>query len=956
MKICPQCNIEYQDNMKFCPECGSKLEYKPNVCPNCGTKYKGYQKFCVECGTKLEMTSEGNLYQKQFSSEIEELCKKGVDYCDKAQNGNDYKKALVYLNKAAEAGHPKAMYYLGLCYEEGSGVEVDFEKSFNWYSKAAKENYIDAQLSLGYCYYLGDGVEVDYEEAIVWFSKAAEAGKTEALEWLGRCSLELDEIDKAIEWYTQSVEVGSVDGMVSLGDIYSDNNEYNKAIEWYYKAAEAGSTDALGRLKDLSDEGLFDNNIIMELVAKMSESCDVEKLVKIGDINYQEGNIEKAIDLYNQAANFGSGYAQCRLGDIYYVIGDFKKAINCYDLASNWYDSNHSNDYILGECYRKKGDCLFELRNYPQAINCYQEATKHHGSISFLRLGDLYLLGIGVERKYDEAYGFYKKCIEKDKYNFEAQDHLKRIYDQNGNVNQDVFEGFEIQFIYNNIFNNHYSISVEKYEKAAEKGDPKAQYELAKLYFHGKGIHWDINQASELFRKAAKQYWKLAEDGDRNAQLIVGDCICYGETSEDLRAKSHHWYKLAAEAGLPEAQFALGNAYKNGIGSKIHITKAVQWYEKASQAGNIESKFALGKMYSDYLTCKQLGIKEDYRKSFPLFKSAAESGHSKAQYELARHYEKGYGVTKNVVLAYNWYKQSYENGEFDSYKQMERLRKDHPNISMESQRSLDHTLDQSGNILKVKTENTAIDRCIPNVFFIKAVNFDITYPDGNRQQTACGEGGMPSWTGTGFLLSDGRFVTARHVVEAWAFPSGSGQVDEAMVALNLVANNGGKVVAKFEALSSNGTKIQFSSDQCVINHRNDRVQLTEKGAKMVVARMSYDDTDYAYFHSGHTSGLGFNVSASTTLAMRTELVVLGFPLGIGANSATDISPIYGSGIVAKTGLQNGVILTTDTNYEQGNSGGPVFITNSNGDLEVIGLVSAGAGRTMGFIVPIAAVK
>ena len=80
MKICPQCDIECQDNMKFCPECGSKLEHKPNVCPNCGTKYKGYQKFCVECGTKLEMTSEGNLYQKQFSSEIEELCKKGIEY------------------------------------------------------------------------------------------------------------------------------------------------------------------------------------------------------------------------------------------------------------------------------------------------------------------------------------------------------------------------------------------------------------------------------------------------------------------------------------------------------------------------------------------------------------------------------------------------------------------------------------------------------------------------------------------------------------------------------------------------------------------------------------------------------------------------------------------------------------------------------------------------------------
>lgn len=123
---------------------------------------------------------------------------------------------------------------------------------------------------------------------------------------------------------------------------------------------------------------------------------------------------------------------------------------------------------------------------------------------------------------------------------------------------------------------------------------------------------------------------------------------------------------------------------------------------------------------------------------------------------------------------------------------------------------------------------------------------------------------------------------------------------------------------------------------------------------MVIATL--DNTDYAYFRSGRSEGLPFNTMLSTNLLRGTKLEVLGFPLGLGANSATDINPIYGSGIVAVNGLQNGVILTTDTNYEQGNSGGPVFKANVNGVLEVIGLVSAGAGRVTGFIVPIAAVK
>lgn len=104
------------------------------------------------------------------------------------------------------------------------------------------------------------------------------------------------------------------------------------------------------------------------------------------------------------------------------------------------------------------------------------------------------------------------------------------------------------------------------------------------------------------------------------------------------------------------------------------------------------------------------------------------------------------------------------------------------------------------------------------------------------------------------------------------------------------------------------------------------------------------------------SGLPYNSTKSTQLERGTKLTVLGFPLGLGANAVDDINPIYGSGIVAAPGLNQNVILTTDTNYEQGNSGGPVFYTDENGRLVVIGIVSAGAGRVTGFVVPISAIR
>ena len=85
------------------------------------------------------------------------------------------------------------------------------------------------------------------------------------------------------------------------------------------------------------------------------------------------------------------------------------------------------------------------------------------------------------------------------------------------------------------------------------------------------------------------------------------------------------------------------------------------------------------------------------------------------------------------------------------------------------------------------------------------------------------------------------------------------------------------------------------------------------------------------------------------------MIILGYPLGLGSSSS-GVKPSYSSAEVARDGLADGgYILTTSTGFEHGNSGGPVFVER-NGKKVVIGIVSAGAGRSTGFVVPIAVVK
>ena len=251
-------------------------------------------------------------------------------------------------------------------------------------------------------------------------------------------------------------------------------------------------------------------------------------------------------------------------------------------------------------------------------------------------------------------------------------------------------------------------------------------------------------------------------------------------------------------------------------------------------------------------------------------------------------------------------------------------------------------------------DNEAINSCLPNIFFIYSTHIDVILPNGERGTVQCGEKGAPSWSGTGFCLDNGMFVTARHVVESWYYWNSGGNVDETMAQLNCIANNGGKVVAHFNAISSSGTKLQLTSQQFTCNRSKDRIGNLDDGSKISLAPIG--NTDFAYCRVSQRNGLKFNPAASTQLERGTRLTVLGFPLGLGAESPSKINPIYGSGIISVSGLQKGLILTTDTNYEHGSSGGPVFYTDENGQLSVIGIVSAGAGRNTGFIVPIQVIQ
>ena len=63
---------------------------------------------------------------------------------------------------------------IGICYEEGDGINVDKEKAVEYYRKSAEKGNTTAQYRLGLCYENGIGVAKDIYWAKTWYEKAAD--------------------------------------------------------------------------------------------------------------------------------------------------------------------------------------------------------------------------------------------------------------------------------------------------------------------------------------------------------------------------------------------------------------------------------------------------------------------------------------------------------------------------------------------------------------------------------------------------------------------------------------------------------------------------------------------------------------------------------------------------------------------------------------------------------------
>ena len=260
--------------------------------------------------------------------------------------------------------------------------------------------------------------------------------------------------------------------------------------------------------------------------------------------------------------------------------------------------------------------------------------------------------------------------------------------------------------------------AVKWYHKAAENGDPFAQFELSLRYEYGWGVSRNNEDAIKWHNKASfhfstfagykrfgwlpRSYEEVAQEIEgtiewyraavkRNyptAQFRLAKLYEYGWGVPQDDEKAVRWYHTAAKHGdadalfelalrhdhgsrkwhgkstqqdYTSAQYRLGMKYSFGTGVTQSHSEAVKWYRKAAEQDHVGAQYALGWAYY-----KGEGVHQDYGEAFKWYQKAAEQGDSGSQYRLGVMYENGEGVAQDYVASYIWYHLASQAHEFES--------------------------------------------------------------------------------------------------------------------------------------------------------------------------------------------------------------------------------------------------------------------------------------------------
>jgi len=161
-------------------------------------------------------------------------------------------------------------------------------------------------------------------------------------------------------------------------------------------------------------------------------------------------------------------------------------------------------------------------------------------------------------------------------------------------------------------------------------------------------------------------------------------------------------FKPLAEIGDPNAEVNLGNLYLRGLGVEENPAEAFKWFKRAADQGNVKGEGKTAMMYF-----YGLGTPKDEAEAIRWFTKAAEQGDPDSASILGGIYSLGEGAAKDRTQAYLWYSVAADRGKKDALEQRSTLMDEMtPGESQEALSLLSNWREQHDPLPKESLEHT----------------------------------------------------------------------------------------------------------------------------------------------------------------------------------------------------------------------------------------------------------
>ncbi len=276
--------------------------------------------------------------------DIEAMSNMGVILGDNNFLKQDCQQAMIWLNKAAQAGHDNAALTLVDNYNNGECAPVDHAQALSYLAPLLDKNHAGAQSTMAIMHSHGMGVTQDHNKAFAFFHAAAEQNNCTGIynigtiygNGIGRAQ----DTKKAFEYFTKGDQLGCIDASVALGHFYLSGIDRavdkNKAREIYQKAVDQGNTEAMTLIVSTYDENNpEEQKIIMSLLQQAAERGNERAILTLATHHFNDNNFDTAFEYASKSAELKDSAAYSLVA-WFYEMG--KVVSQDYQLAAQWYE------------------------------------------------------------------------------------------------------------------------------------------------------------------------------------------------------------------------------------------------------------------------------------------------------------------------------------------------------------------------------------------------------------------------------------------------------------------------------------------------------------------------------------------------------------------------------------------------------------------------------------------